>query len=91
MTSTPSRLTRLPASTCSRSRTAHGREAERGISKRSCTAVATLLTFCPPGPEARMKVSSISFSSSTMPGATLIIRRVYGSLRRSTTGKLGIP
>jgi hypothetical protein len=44
-------------------------------SKRSCTAVATLLTFWPPGPEARMKESSISFSSSAMPGATLIMGR----------------
>ena len=37
----------------------------------SCTAVATLFTFCPPGPEARMKDISISFSSIVMPGAML--------------------
>ena len=31
--------------------------------KRSCTAVESLLTFCPPGPEERTKLSSISDSS----------------------------
>jgi hypothetical protein len=33
------------------------------VSKRSCAAVASLLTFCPPGPEARTKPMSMSFSS----------------------------
>ena len=68
-----------------RSRTAGGNEAERGMSKRNCTAVATLLTFCPPGPEERMKESSISFSSSSMPCDTLITGRVYGAQPRRTT------
>jgi hypothetical protein len=35
-----------------------------------------------------MKLNSISFSSSAMPGATAIIVRVYGSLPGGTTGKL---
>src|SRR5690348_1833655 len=33
------------------------------VSKRSWAAVETLLTFCPPGPEARTKTISMSFSS----------------------------
>ena len=33
------------------------------VSKRSCAAVESLLTFCPPGPEARTKPISMSFSS----------------------------
>ena len=39
---------------------------ELRTSKRSCTAVASLLTFCPPGPDARMKRSSISRSPMLM-------------------------
>ena len=55
ITTTPSLVSRAPASLSSRVRTASGSEGERRASKRSCTAVATLLTFCPPGPEARTK------------------------------------
>jgi hypothetical protein len=33
-------------------------------SKRNCAAVDTLLTFCPPGPEARMKLIVSSPGSS---------------------------
>ena len=47
---------------------------ERKASKRSCTAVATLLTFCPPGPPARTKTSSISFSP-------IAIRSVIGIIK----------
>jgi len=36
---------------------------EAATSKRSSTAVDTLLTFCPPGPDARTKRSSMSRSS----------------------------
>src|SRR6185436_6618974 len=36
------------------------------MSKRSCTAFDTLLTFCPPAPWARTAVSSISCSGTTM-------------------------
>ena len=35
----------------------------RRVSKRNCAAVESLLTFCPPGPEARTKLISMSFSS----------------------------
>jgi hypothetical protein len=44
MSSTPSVVTRLPAKAISRSFTSAGRE-DGGMSKRSSTAVATLLTF----------------------------------------------
>src|SRR3972149_11906528 len=50
---TPSLLARLPANRSSRALTASGNEREARTSKRSRTAVATLLTFWPPGPEAR--------------------------------------
>lgn len=33
------------------------------ILKRNCTALEVLLTFCPPGPEARIKLSVSSLSS----------------------------
>ena len=66
MTSTPSPVTRFPASRISRSRTPSGRDRELRTSKRSWTAVATLLTFCPPGPEERMNRSSMSPSSTAI-------------------------
>src|ERR1700730_805028 len=65
ITSTPSRVNRRPASRSSRVRPCAGRLGEGSTSKRSCTAVASLLTFCPPGPEARMNRSS-SFRSSML-------------------------
>src|SRR4029079_15056963 len=52
-----------PASARRRWRTSSVREGEPSTSNRSCTAVATLLTFCPPGPDARTKRSSTSESS----------------------------
>jgi hypothetical protein len=60
ITRTPSRVSRLPASRSSRARTAAGNDGEWRTSKRSRTAVATLLTFCPPGPDDRTKSSSNS-------------------------------
>ena len=36
---------------------------DHNASKRNCTALEILFTFCPPGPEARTKLSSISLSS----------------------------
>ena len=53
----------FPAIRSSFARTASGSDGECAASNRSCTALATLLTFCPPGPEERMKLSPISFSS----------------------------
>ena len=39
---------------------------EAPTSKHNSTAVATLFTFCPPGPDARTNRSSISRSWSAM-------------------------
>src|SRR5581483_11001004 len=62
MTMTPSLVTRLPARRIKRSATSFGSDGERRASKRSCTADETLLTFWPPGPEARTKDSDSSDS-----------------------------
>ena len=53
----PSSVSRRPASFSSRARTGGGNSA-RSSDSRNCTAVSTLLTFCPPGPDARINVSS---------------------------------
>src|SRR3984885_8710328 len=63
MTMTPSWVARVPASLMSRIATSFGRLGEPRASNRSSTALATLLTFCPPGPEERTKLSTISLSS----------------------------
>ena len=51
-----------PASRSSRAATSSASVIRR-VSKRSCAALESLLTFCPPGPEARTKLISMSFSS----------------------------
>ncbi len=43
---------RAPASVISFAATSLGGLGERRVSKRSSTALVTLLTFCPPGPDA---------------------------------------
>src|ERR1700677_1039390 len=63
MTMTPCWVARDPASLMSRTATSFGRFGELRASNRSSTALATLLTFCPPGPEERTKLSTISLSS----------------------------
>jgi hypothetical protein len=77
MISTPSVVIRLPARVVSRSFTAVGKD-EAPTSKRSSTAVATLLTFCPPGPDARMNRSSISASSRTIASVIWIMAGKVG-------------
>ena len=62
MINTPSCVTRPPAKARRRCRTAAGSERDWPTSKRSWTAVETLLTFWPPGPEARTKVTVSSES-----------------------------
>src|ERR1700683_5134998 len=57
-----------------RLRTSAGSDGERPASKRSWTALETLLTFWPPGPDARMKLSSISRSSMAMAALMRIMR-----------------
>ena len=86
MISTPSPVTRLPASRISRSRTPSGRDREFRTSNLSWTAVATLLTFCPPGPEERMNLSSMSPSSMPIFPAIRIIVSSYQNLVRGERG-----
>src|ERR1700722_20140659 len=62
MTITPSLVMRWPASRSSRLAASSG-SVSRRASYRHCTAVGRLLTICPPGPEARTKEISRSFSS----------------------------
>src|SRR5271169_4059267 len=81
MTRTPSRVSRVPASRSSRVRTFSGNDGDCRTSKRSWTAVASLLTFCPPGPEARTKLSSISRSSMPIWSVTRITARHSAPVR----------
>src|SRR6202167_3129667 len=74
ITKIPSRVRRLPASRMRRLRTSSGNDGERPASKRSWTALETLLTFWPPGPDARMKLSSISRSSMAMAAVMRLMR-----------------
>src|SRR5258706_5577037 len=60
----------------SRSLTCSGSEEAR-MSKRSCTAFDTLLTFWPPAPWARTAVSSISDSGTKMRGTTMPVTLLH--------------
>src|SRR5215469_7876852 len=66
ITNTPSCVARLPANARRRCRTLAGSERDWPTSKRSWTAVETLLTFWPPGPEPRTKVIVSSESGINM-------------------------
>jgi hypothetical protein len=70
ITITPSLVARWPASEIVRVRTLSERPWALAASKRSWTAVATLLTFWPPGPDERMKLSEMSPGKITASGAT---------------------
>ena len=76
---TPSAFIRFPARPARRAFTSSGSE-DAGTLKRSSTAVATLLTFCPPGPDARTNRSS-SWSSGMLKAGVMInmacARRAY--------------
>ncbi len=76
MVSIPPELKRLPASLASLSFTFGSKLGDLLTSKRSWTAVATLLTFWPPGPGARTKASSISSSLSWIVGEMRIMLQV---------------
>src|SRR6478609_2657249 len=80
----PLAVIRLPASALSRWNTAGSRRSAN-TSSRSCTAVATLLTFCPPGPEAAMKLSSASMSARATSGSSL------SGIGEAERGELGGP
>jgi len=66
MINTPSCMARLPANARRRCRTSAGSERDCPTSNRSWTAVETLLTFWPPGPEARTNVIVSSESGMNM-------------------------
>ena len=66
ITRTPFSVILLPPRRSRRSRTSSGSVGDLTTSKRSFTAVATLFTFCPPGPEERTNSSLISRSSMAM-------------------------
>src|SRR6476646_6543422 len=74
MTITPSWVSRVPAIRINRRATSFGNAGECRTSKRSCTADETLLTFCPPGPEARTNDSESSDSSMEMVSVIRIIQ-----------------
>ena len=58
----PLSVQRRPANRRRRALASAGSEGLVAAAKRSSTAVDTLLTFCPPGPEARVKTSVTSQS-----------------------------
>src|ERR1700683_1160480 len=69
MSSSPCPVTRRPLSVRRRALTAPLSAVLFARSKRSCAAVASLLTFCPPGPEERTNDSASSWSGITTPAA----------------------
>jgi hypothetical protein len=71
--SVPSAAIREPAIRSSRLWVSGGKGRTPLVVKRSWTAVETLLTFCPPGPEERTEVHEISRSSSATARLTLIV------------------
>jgi len=81
MITMPAAVMRFPARVLSRAQTFAGSPLG---SYRSWTAVATLLTCCPPGPEARTKSYEISFSWMVMSGVICIIGPFYASSAVST-------
>jgi hypothetical protein len=71
--SMPLALMRFLASCSNRDRTFSGKDVECLTSKRSCTAVAALLTCWPPGPGERINLKRISLSSSSIASVTRTI------------------
>lgn len=53
------------------------------MSNRNWTAVATLLTFCPPGPDDRMKLKDSSLSGMNKVGviSMMIVYQVFFTFR----------
>jgi len=73
ITSTPAVVILRPASFFRRPRTSSLRTEHLAALNRSWTAVATLFTFCPPGPEAWTKSMLIKLGSMEMSGVMRII------------------
>ncbi len=74
MIKTPSALRRLPARRESLCFTSSDKEGELCTLNLTCTAVETLLTFCPPGPGERTKLIFISSSGILISGVILTMR-----------------
>lgn len=74
MISSPAAIILPPANPTRRCFTSSVREGDCITLNRSWTALATLLTFCPPGPGARMNSSWISSSLSWIDGVITIMR-----------------
>ena len=91
MTRIPSLVIRLPASFERRRRTVSGSDGEPATSKRSWTAVDTLLTCCPPGPDDRLARIWISLSSISIVSVIHIIASsVWLVFRGVTKGAVSI-
>ena len=88
ITSVPSEVIRLPARRIKRCLVACGSEGERSTSNRNKTAVATLLTFCPPGPEARINSSRISFSCTAIAGGFTFMTSFFFSVPSEITASI---
>ena len=68
ITISPSLVSRDPANRAARDFTDGDSDGEPVRLNRSCAADDTLLTFCPPGPEARMKLIVSSDGSIEIEG-----------------------
>lgn len=90
MTRIPSCVRRRPVSFFNRIIVSGGRAREWCTSKRSWTAVATLLTFCPPGPDAWMNSKVNAFSSIDTDGVIWIMELISSHLIWAT-GELDGP
>src|SRR4030088_1701387 len=86
----PSSVSRRPASARRRAFTGSVSTGVPARSKRSWTAEATLLTFCPPGPDPLTNDNEISLSGITMCGVTsigiLVNRRLLRGLGKPGNG-----
>src|SRR5580704_12366238 len=93
ISSSPCAVTRRPPSVRRRALTAALSAVLLARSKRSCAAVASLLTFCPPGPEERTNDSVSSWSGITTSAAigsgTASVRRPVHPRRRQRRGGRG--
>src|SRR5260370_13526592 len=86
----PSSVSRRPASARRRALTGSASTTVPARSERNWTAEATLLTFCPPGPDPLTNDNEISLSGITMWGVTsigiLVNRRLLRGLGKPGSG-----
>ncbi len=84
----PSLVQRRPANRFSLFLTESGKEGERAASNLSSTAVETLFTFCPPGPEERTKLSVISQSCRVI---SSVMRNIGSTITGTGENRKGRP